>query len=322
MKRSILIIFLMFIYSGVKAQSHKLIVVAKDGSGDFTSIQKAFDAIPLHNETPTTIYVKSGVYKEKLHLDSTKSYVTLQGANRFNTIITFDDHTGKKTKSRKTINTMSSYTFLLDANNFLAKNITIQNNAGFHAGQAVGLDVRGDKDAFIDCRIIGNQDILFTQSANSREFYKNCYIEGTTDFIFGAATVYFDQCRIHSKKDSHVTAASTPKDHPFGYVFYDCELTGNPNVTKADLGRPWRAYAAVAYIHCYLGQHIKPAGWSNWHDTDRYKTARYSEYDSYGPGANPSSRVSWSHQLTAQKVKNYTIENVLNGWIPPDTQNN
>lgn len=316
MKKTLLTVLFLFACSGVKAQFLKLIVVAKDGSGDFTSIQKAFDSIPINNKIPVTIYVKSGVYKEKIHLDSTKSYVTLKGANRFNTIITYDDHSGKVTSSGTKINTMNSYTFLLDANNFLAKNITIQNNAGFYAGQAVGLDVRGDKDAFVNCRIIGNQDILFTQSPKSREFYKNCYIEGTTDFIFGAATVYFDQCRIHSKKDSHITAASTPKDHPFGYVFYDCELTGNPDVTKADLGRPWRAYADVTYIHCYIGQHIKSAGWSNWHDTDRYKTARYSEYESYGPGANPSKRVPWSHQLTNAEVQKYSIENVLNGWNP------
>ena len=298
----------------------KHIVVSKDGSGDFTSVQAAFDAVPSNNHTPVTIYVKDGLYTEKLHLDSTKNNVTLIGQDRFKTILTYDDHTGKVVAPGDTINTRTSHSFLMAANSFTAKNITFQNNAGFYAGQAVAVEVRGDKAAFIDCRIVGNQDILFTNNPNSREYYRNCYLEGTTDFIFGDATAFFDQCRIHSKKNSHVTAASTPKDHPFGYVFYDCELTGDTTVTNASLGRPWRAYASVTYLHCYIGRHIRPEGWSNWHDTDRYKTARYSEYEDYGPGADVSDRVSWSHQLTDQQAEQYTIKNVLKGWTPPDSK--
>lgn len=292
------------------------IVVAKDGSGDYTSVQAAFDAVPSHNERPVTIYVKNGIYKEKLHLDSTQNKVLLVGENRFNTILTYDDHTGKITAAGDTVTTRTSCSFLMAGDDFTAKNITFRNNAGFYAGQAVAVEVRGDKAAFVDCRFIGNQDVLFTSNPDSREYYKNCYIEGTTDFIFGSATAFFDQCRIHSKKNSHVTAASTPKDHPYGYVFYDCELTGDTTVTHADLGRPWRAYASVTYLHCYLGPHIRPAGWSNWHDTDRYKTARYAEYKDYGPGADPSARLPWTHQLTSQQAKRYTVQNVLGGWSP------
>lgn len=306
----------------VSAQRKSYTTVAKDGSGDYTTVQAALNAIPFDNIQPDTIYVKNGIYKEKIHLDLSKNFVTLIGEDRFKTILTYDDHTGKVSPSGEMIHTGNSYSFLINGNNFLAKNLTFRNDAGLHAGQAVAVDIKGDKAAFINCRFIGNQDVLLTDSKSSREYYKECYIEGTTDFIFGFATAWFDECHIDSKIDSHVTAAATPQDHPYGYVFYDCILTGDSGVTNADLGRPWRPYASVTYIYCYIGQDIKPAGWSNWHNTDTYKTARYSEYENYGPGADTSARVSWSHQLTDEQVKQYTIKNVLNGWIPPGSKCN
>jgi pectinesterase len=302
------------------AQQKDAIVVAQDGSGNFKTVQQAFDAIPENNSKPITIFVKEGIYKEKLYLDSEKSFVTLIGQDRFKTILTYNDHSGKTTSGGDTINTVTSCSFLIDGNNFTARNITFRNNAGLDAGQAVAVEVNGDKASFTNCRFIGDQDVLFMRNEHSREYYKDCYIEGTTDFIFGAATAWFEECRIHSKKNSHVTAASTPEDHPFGYVFYDCELTGDTGITNADLGRPWRPYASVTFMHCYIGRHIKSAGWSNWHHTDSYKTARFSEYEDDGPGANPGKRIFWSHQLTNEQAKEYTMENVLQGWVPPGSK--
>lgn len=296
--------------------AQKKIIVAKDGSGNYKTVQQALDAITLNNKKPITIFIKNGIYKEKLHLDSTKNFITLIGEDKFNTILTYDDHTGKVSPKGDTINTRTSASFVVKANNFAAENITFQNDAGFSAGQAVGLESDGDKASFYNCRIVGNQDILFTNNDNSRQYYKDCYIEGTTDFIFGSSTVWFERCHIHSKKNSHVTAASTPQQHQFGYVFSDCILTGDTTLHSVSLGRPWRQYANVAYIHCYIGPHIKPEGWSNWNNTDNYKTTRYSEYKNYGPGANISSRVSWSHQLTDEEVKKYTLKNVSGDWDP------
>ena len=296
--------------------AQKKIIVAKDGSGNYKTVQQALDAITLNNKKPITIFIKNGIYKEKLHLDSTKNFITLIGEDKFNTILTYDDHTGKVSARGDTINTRTSASFVVKANNFAAENITFQNDAGFNAGQAVGLESDGDKASFYNCRIVGNQDILFTNNDNSRQYYKDCYIEGTTDFIFGSSTVWFERCHIHSKKNSHVTAASTPQQHQFGYVFSDCILTGDTTLHSVSLGRPWRQYANVAYIHCYIGPHIKPEGWSNWNNTDNYKTTRYSEYKNYGPGANISSRVSWSHQLTDEEVKKYTLKNVSGDWDP------
>jgi len=202
-------------------------VVAKDGSGKYKTMQEALDAVPLNNKKPVTIFIKNGIYKEKLHLDSLKNFVTLVGENKFNTILTYNDHTGKIAPNGDSINTRTSWSFKIKGNNFTAENISFQNDAGFSAGQAVAVESDGDKAIFRNCRFLGFQDVLFTNSDNSRQYYFNCYIEGTTDFIFGSATVWFEQCHIHSKKNSHVTAASTPKEHTYGYIFNDCVLTGD-----------------------------------------------------------------------------------------------
>lgn len=292
------------------------ITVAKDGSGNYTTVQQALDAVPLNNQKRITIYIKKGIYKEKLHLDSAKNFVTLQGEDKNNTILTYDDHTGKIASDGSVINTQNSQSFYIKADDFRARDITFENNAGITAGQAVAVRVQGDRAIFLNCRIIGFQDTLFTSAENSRQYYGNCYIEGSTDFIFGAATVLCEQCQIHSRKNSHVTAASTPKEHEYGYVFKRCTLTADTSVHKVTLGRPWRPYASVSYIECKLGGHIIPQGWDNWKNPENEKTARYAEYKNEGPGANTSTRISWSRQLTAEEVKTMTTVKILRGWRP------
>jgi pectinesterase len=289
-------------------------VIAQDGSGNFKTVQEAFNSIPVNNKMPITIFIKNGIYKEKLHLDSSKTFVTLIGEDKFNTILTYDDHTGKISPKGDTINTRTSSSFLIKADDFTAKNITFQNDAGFTAGQAVAVEADGDRNAFFNCRFVGFQDVLFTNNDHARQYYKNCYVEGTTDFIFGSSTVWFEQCHIHSKKNSHVTAASTPKENQFGYVFNDCILTGDSTLHNVSLGRPWRPYASVVYIHCYIGQHIMPEGWANWNKTENYKTTRYAEYENYGPGAATNRRMPWSKQLTEEEVKKYTLKNIFIKW--------
>jgi len=307
--------FLLAIALPSAAQSLKK-TVAQDGSGDYRTVQEAFDGIPSNNKKSIFIFIKKGIYKEKLVLDSSKKFVTLAGEDKFNTILTYDDHTGKVSPGGDTINTRTSHSFLIRADNFRATDITFQNDAGFNAGQAVAVESDGDKAVFINCRFIGFQDVLFTNNEHSRQYYENCYIEGTTDFIFGSAAAWFQQCHIHSKKNSHVTAAATPKNNPFGYVFYDCILTGDTSVHNGSLGRPWRPYASVTYLYCYMGEHIKAEGWSNWNNTDSYKTARYAEYKNYGPSADTGKRVGWSKQLTDEEAKKYTVKNIFGDWEP------
>jgi pectinesterase len=315
MKRLSLLIVLIVVGFASYSQATQ-IVVAQDGTAKYKTVQEALDAIASNNKKPVIVFIKNGVYKEKLHLDSSKAYVTVAGEDKFNTVLTFDDHTGKVYPNGLAINTQNSASFVVKANNFTLENITVENNAGFTAGQAVGLEVQGDKAIIRNCRIIGNQDILFTSRDNSHQYYEDCYIEGTTDFIFGSATCWFERCHIHSKKNSHVTAASTPKEHTYGYIFNDCVLTGDTTLNKVSLGRPWRPYAAVVYIHCYIDKDIMPEGWANWNNTESYKTARYAEYKNYGPGANTSQRVQWSKQLSDDEAKQYTLKKVFGDWQP------
>jgi pectinesterase len=292
--------------------------VAADGSGDYLTVQAALDAIPLNNKKPVTILVRRGVYREKLHLDSTKNFVTLVGDDEQNTILTYDDHPGMRSSKGDSVNTRNSHSFLVMADDLSMRHLTIRNDAGFSAGQAVALEIQGDRVSLEECRIVGNQDVLFLNSARSRVCLRYCDIEGTTDFIFGDATAWFEHCHIHSKKDSHVTAASTPAEHAFGFVFNKCILTGDTGIRHASLGRPWRAHAAVSYIRCYIGAHIRPEGWSDWNNNGNYKTARYNEYLDYGPSSDTTARAPWAHQLTDEDARRITLQAVLGDWSAKD----
>jgi pectinesterase len=219
------------------------------------------------------------------------------------------------------------------SDDFEAHDLTFENESGDH-GQALALRIDGDRAVLKNCHLVGWQDTLMVNTG--RQFFRDCYIAGRVDFIYGSATAWFQECEIHSRNGGHVTAASTPQDHPYGLVFANCKLTGDstpwdpattnpastakPRVTPiADLGRPWRPYASVTYINCELGSHISPAGWNNWGKKDNESTARYAEYNSTGPGANAEKRVPWSKQLTKDETDKITIETVLGGndqWQP------
>ena len=292
------------------------ITVAQDGSGDFTSVQAALDAVPEGNNSPFIIFIRNGIYKEVIVVDARKNFISLYGENNLKTILTYDNHAGVKLPNGDTLNTWTCASIFVYGNDFHAENITFQNTAGFTAGQAVALRVEGNRASFKDCRMTGNQDVLFLSGSGVKHYFENCYIEGTTDFIFGAATAVFQNCHIHSKKNSHVTAASTNSIIPFGFVFINCELTADPAINKVSLGRPWSATASVTYINCWMGNHIIPAGWDNWRNPANEITARYAEYKSTGPGADPSSRVPWAKQLNDEEVKKYSLQNILCTWQP------
>ncbi len=294
----------------------KVLMVSQDGKADFSTVQAAINAVPKKNEEPVTIIITKGIYKEKIFIDSLQRFITLAGVGMGQTVLTWDDHTGKVAPSGDTINTRTSWSFKVMADHFTARGITFRNDAGFSAGQAVAVESDGDKAIFTHCDFIGNQDVLFTNNEKSRQYYKDCYIEGTTDYIFGSATVWFEKCKVYSKKNSHVTAASTPKENEFGYIFNQCELGGDTSLHNVSLGRPWRPHAQVTYINCIIGPHIKPEGWSKWNNNDNHLTARYNEYKNSGPGADPSKRAGWTKQLTSEEAKNISLVNVMRGWNP------
>jgi pectinesterase len=314
MKFAGVILLLSIFHSTVFAQ--KKITVALDGSGDFKTVQSALDAIPEGNDKPVTIFIKKGIYKEVVIVDARKSFITLEGENSEKTVLTYDNHAGTRLPNGDTLNTWTCASFFVYGNDFHARNLTFENNAGFNAGQAVALRIEGNRASFKNCRMTGFQDVLFLSGSGVKHYFKDCYIEGTTDFIFGAATAVFEDCHIHSKKNSHVTAASTNGIIPFGFVFFNCRLTSDSTVNKVSLGRPWSPTASVTYLNCWMGKHIIPEGWNNWRNPANETTARYAEYKSSGPGANPAARVKWAKQLTEEEAKRFTLKNILGEWKP------
>ncbi|MGO4819052.1 pectinesterase family protein [Flavobacterium sp. W22_SRS_FP1] len=284
------------------------IIVAQDGSGDFTKIQDAINAAKAFPDDRIIIFVKNGVYYEKVKIYSWNPKITLIGESREKTIITYDDYFNKINIGRNS--TFHTYTVLVEGNDFFAKNLTIQNSSG-EVGQAVALNVNANRIVFSNCSFLGNQDTLYTSGEGTKNYFKDCYIEGTTDFIFGDATVLFEDCIVKSKKNSYITAASTPENTAFGYVFKNCKLIADESTDAVYLGRPWRIYAKTVFINCDIGKHIKSEGWHNWSKPEAEKTAFYAEYKCSGEGFQPDKRVSWSHQLRKSEEKKYTIENIL-----------
>ena len=264
------------------------IVVARDGTGDFRNVAEAIDKCRALMAEKRVIYIKKGVYKEKLVIPSHLTNIQLVGESRDSTIITYDDHA-----NINNMGTFNSYTLKVSGRDILISDLTIENNAA-PLGQAVALFADGDGQYYINCRLLGNQDTVYTGPGKATQHFEDCIIEGTTDFIFGPATAYFDKCTIISKKNSYITAAATPQDVEVGYVFTNCYLQAAPGVTKCYLGRPWRPYAYTLFQDCYLGAHIRPEGWDNWRNPENEKTARYFEANNYGPGADTSKRVKWA----------------------------
>jgi pectinesterase len=304
------------------------ITVAQDGNGNYKTIQEAVNSVRDLGEKEVKIYVKNGTYKEKLIIPSWKIKISIIGENTENTIITFDDYSGKTNPSGKDafgnakFSTYTSFTVLVQGNDTQLENLTIINSSG-RVGQAVALHVEGDRFKAKNCRFLGNQDTLYAAIENSRQYYQDCYIEGTTDFIFGKATVLFQHCTIKNLSDSYVTAASTSALQKFGFVFINCTLIADQSVTKAYLGRPWRPYAKTVFINCDLGKHILPVGWNPWKGDamfpDKELTVFYAEYKNNGAGASPKTRLTWAKQLPDKEAKNYTLKNILGGtdqWNP------
>ena len=310
------LLLLLAVVSGTWAQERQdTIVVSRDGTGNFRTLQEAIESARAFMDYTVTIYVRNGVYKEKVIVPSWVENIDIIGEDRDKTIITYDDHA-----NINKMGTFRTYTVKVEGSDITFKNLTIENNAA-QLGQAVALHTEGDRLKFINCRILGNQDTIYTGAKFTRLYFKDCYIDGTTDFIFGPSTALFEDCIIHSKRNSYVTAASTPKEAKYGYVFKHCKLTAEPGVDKVYLGRPWRPYAYTLFIECELGKHIVSAGWHNWGKQSNEETARYMEYKNTGEGANASERVAWSKQLTKKEAEAVTVDAIFrtqSNWNPID----
>ena len=285
-------------------------VVAQDGSGDFFTLAEAVAAVPDFCRDTTRITVCGGVYREKISIPASKRNVVLEG--RGDVTVTWDDYAARVGATGHPLGTSGSSTVYFGGDGWTVRNLTFENAAG-PVGQAVAVQCLGTGLHFIGCRFLGNQDTLYLYGAGNRDGqtvtenahirFDDCYVEGTTDFIFGSAAALFRRCEIRSKADSYVTAASTCRGQPCGLIFVECRLTAAEGVTRCWLGRPWRDYAQAVFVECYLGAHIVPEGWHDWSRPQARRTAFYAEYHSEGPGAAPRSRVGWSRQLTGKEAR-------------------
>jgi pectinesterase len=290
--------------------------VAADGSAQFKTVQEAVMAVPAGSATnPVVIHIKPGVYKELIYVQHEKRFFRFVGEDAEKTMLTYDLNANLKGLDGKPIGTFRTPSTTIDADDFRAENVTFENSAG-PVGQALAIRVDGDRVAFRNCRFLGWQDTILAN--RGRHYFEECYITGHVDFIFGAATAFFEKCHIHCLKKGYITAASTPENQPFGFVFSNCKITGESEV-QTYLGRPWRAFASVTFLNTEMSDVVCPEGWDNWRDPAREKTARYAEFNSTRPGANPQARVPWSRQLTEEEAKAVTVGKVLgssDGWNP------
>lgn len=322
----------------------KTIYVHQNGTKDAATLSEAFALIKdIPADFAVEIHIAAGTYKEKLDLE--RDNVTLIGEDVNNTILTFDDYALFIMPDGIKRGTFRSYTIFVHGNNFTAKNLTFANTAGYgpKIGQAVAVYADGDCMTFENCRFLGRQDTLFTAPLpptvvewggfrgprenaprdNGTHYYKNCYIEGDVDFIYGGAAAYFEECQIHSTArgndpDGYITAASTPEGRPYGYVFDRCRFTSDCAPETVYLGRPWRSFAKTVIMNSELSNHIKKEGWHDWGKEEAHTQTFYAEYNNFGPGASPETRVEWSHQLTDEEAALYTKENIL--WKNADFQ--
>ncbi len=304
------------VFCAASAVAQINLFVAADGSAQFKSVQAAIMSVPSGSrENPVVIHIAQGTYQELIYVQREKRFFRLVGENPTNTVLTFNLYAGITNAEGKPIGTFKTPSTTIDADDFTAENLTFENSAG-PVGQALAIRVDGDRASFRHCRFLGWQDTILLN--RGRQYFEDCYICGHVDFIFGAATAWFEKCDIHCLGKGYITAASTPVDSPFGFVFSHCKITGEPDA-RTFLGRPWRIYASTIYLNCEMSDVVAPVGWNDWKKPEAHTTARYAEFHSTGAGACPTNRPDWTKQLSADEAKKIMAEKVLggaDGWNP------
>lgn len=295
----------------LKAEISYDIVVDKNGNGDFTTVQEAVNAIPDYRKTRTSILIREGVYNEKIKIGPEKINLALYGEG--NVKLTYDDRASRTTRFGEEMGTSATASVFIYPDNFYAENISFENTAGINVGQAVACFLGGDRMFFKNCRFLGFQDTLYAWS-RGRQYFEECYIEGSVDFIFGSSTAIFNRCEIcNNRAKGYIAAPSTPEDHNHGFVFYNCNLTAEEGCDQVWLARPWRPYGKTAFIKCNVGGHIRAEGWNNWRKPEREKTCYFAEFGNTGDGADTSGRA-FGYVLPS--IEGYTFTDILGDWIP------
>lgn len=292
------------------AQAKYNLTVSSDGKGDVKTVMEAIAKVPENNKKRFTIFIKPGVYDEQIRIPANKPFISLIGEDVKTTRLQFN------LSNKVAGSTSGAYAFYVGGHDFIAENLTFENTFGV-GSQAVAVVAEADRIVFKKSRFIGWQDTLYAKGG--RQFYKDCYIEGSVDFIFGQASAAFENCEIHSKTDGYIAAPMRFSDKEVsGYVFYKSKLTAESSVKSVYLGRPWRDYGRTVYLETEMGEFIKPEGWHHW-EPQREKTAYFAEYKSRGKGGDVSKRVAWSKQLNDDEAKQFLPQNFLkgqDGWNP------
>jgi pectinesterase len=323
-----------------------MILITVDKNSPINTIQSALNLILDENDEPVTIYIKNGVYKEKLRINHPN--ITFIGEDKNNTIITYDDYAKKIHEDGKEYNTFRTYTVIVLKENIIFKNITIKNEAGSgeNIGQAVALSVYADKFSMFNCILSAHQDTLFNgplpddliaryegflkdderiYQGISRQYFEHCTIEGDVDFIFGCGTCIFDNCVItslgrDSEIEGYVCAPAHPITTKYGHTFISCEFNNKGCKDESVyLARPWRDYGKATFINCLIGKHIKKEAFDKWNDTNRDKTCRFEEYESITEFKD--ERVKWAKKLTSIDLVDYKMETIFGDWNPIEEKN-
>jgi pectinesterase len=315
----IAVVLLLLVAIGASRQvvAQTNLVAATIGTNLFKTVQDAINATPQNasRTNPCLVHVMPGVHKELIYVQHEKRYVHLVGDDAEKTVLTYNLSARMPGFDGRPMTTYRTPTAVIDADDFTVENITFENAAGL-VGQALAMRIDGDRMVFRNCRFLGWHDTILAN--RGRQYFENCYVAGNVDFIFGGATTFFENCHIHCLTNGYISAASTPEEQAFGFVFSHCKITGEPGV-KTYLGRPWRAYSSAMFLNTEMSGVVTNVGWDNWKDPAREKTVRYAEFNSTGAGANPEARVPWSRQLTKAEAENITVQKVLggaDGWNP------
>ncbi|XP_062220901.1 probable pectinesterase 53 isoform X2 [Phragmites australis] len=301
--------------------SYSLIVDKNPAFGDFTSIQAAVDSLPVINLIRVVIKVNAGTYTEKVTISPMRAFITLEGAGAGKTIVQWGDTADTPSgPSGRPLGTFNSASFAVNAQYFLARNITFKNTSpvpkpGASGKQAVALRVSADNAAFVGCNFLGAQDTLYDHSG--RHYYKDCYIEGSVDFIFGNALSLYEGCHVHAiARDYGALTAQNRQSmlEDTGFSFVNCRVTGSGALY---LGRAWGTFSRVVFAYTNMDNIIIPRGWYNWGDPNREMTVFYGQYKCTGPGASFAGRVAWSRELTDEEAKPFISLSFIDGteWV-------
>jgi len=297
----------------------KLLVVAQDGRGQYSNVQDAIDAVPLRNNARITIDVLPGVYRQPIYVPKTKNMITLRGFCAEDTVLSWNN-TATRIEHHQVASVIGTGTFgcgtvIVEGEDFIAEGITFENAAQEGSGQAVAIRVTADKCAFYSCRFLGWQDTAYLHYG--KHYLRDCFIEGSCDFIFGNATALLEHCHIHCKSQGYITAQSRKSaQESTGYVFLRCVITGNGGNSYMHLGRPWAPFSRVVFAYTWMDACIGPVGWNNWNNPENERSACFYEYRCSGPGSNPCKRVSWARQLMDDEA----LQFVTHYFIDPDQQ--